>query len=246
MKMLDLDIYQKNLAGLLLVCGTLLATGSPSKQGKQKAGRESPHQGSQRAFYIVYALVMASDWLQGPYLYSLYRDEHKVSPGLIPTLFTTGFLSGAVSAYFIGSVADRSGRRLACLSFCVIYSLSCLLTVVPSVPLLFAGRVLGGIGTSLLFSVFDTWMVTDFHQRRLASKGLDLSRTFGTMSTVNSIVAIASGVSSEWLVEWAGTRKAPFGLSVGLLGLAAVFIYSQWVGHFHSTEQALPRGSQGT
>ncbi|CAI4219446.1 unnamed protein product [Parascedosporium putredinis] len=174
----------------------------------------------------------------GPPAYSARRRAI-----LISALFTTGFLSGAVSAYFTGSIADRRGRRLACLAFCAISSLSCLLTAAagPGLPLLFAGRVLGGVGTSLLFSVFDTWMVTDFARRGLAKRGHDLSTTFGVMSTINSVVAIASGVSSEWLVDWAGTRKAPFIFSVGLLGLAAACISSQWSAH--ALDSPLPYGT---
>jgi MFS family permease len=166
---------------------------------------------------------------QGPFLYSLYRDEHGIAPNLISTLFTTGFLSGAASGYFIGSVADKYGRKRACLFFCVAYSASCLLTMIPSVPLLFVGRILGGFSTSLLFSVFESWMVTDFRNRGLEKRGGDLSRTFGLMSTLNSIVAIISGVFSEWLVSVMGTQKSPFGASMALLGLAFWIILSQWV-----------------
>jgi hypothetical protein len=32
---------------------------------------------------------------------------------------------------------------------------------VPSMPLLLAGRVLGGMSTSLLFSAFESWMVSE-------------------------------------------------------------------------------------
>ena len=152
-----------------------------------------------------------------------------MSPNLIPTLFTTGFLSSALSSIVTGSLADRFGRRLACLSFCLIYALSCILTTIPSLPCLLTGRVLGGVGTSLLFSVFESWMVADFRARYLESKGLDLGRTFGVMSTVNSVVAIGSGVVSEWSVGISGTRKAPFGVCVVVLGIAALFIYTQWV-----------------
>lgn len=133
-----------------------------------------------------------------------------------------------MSGSFIGSAADRRGRKAACLFFCFAYALSCLLTTVPVTPLLFAGRVLGGLGTSLLFSVFESWMVTDFHARKLGEKGLDLGRTFGLMSTINSVVAILSGVGSEWLVGWAGTRKAPFVASAALLAVAAGVIYATW------------------
>ncbi|WYZ35551.1 hypothetical protein EsH8_X_000198 [Colletotrichum jinshuiense] len=242
-----LDIYQLNLAGLLLACGVLFAQrgqekdkASKENEKKDTKQKKKQQQDSQWSFYVVYALVMGSDWLQGPFLYSLYKNEHGVSSDLVPTLFTTGFVSGAVGGYFIGSLADRHGRRASCLFFCAAYALSCLLTTVPSLPLLFAGRVLGGLGTSLLFSVFESWMVTDFHDRRLADKGLDLSRTFGLMSTVNSVVAIVSGVASEWLVSATGTRKAPFLASVALLAFAAVVISTQWDENYGSAGQASP------
>lgn len=132
-------------------------------------------------------------------------------------------------------MADRRGRKAACLFFCAAYSASCLLTMVPSAPLLFLGRALGGLSTSLLFSVFEGWMVTDFHRRGLDKKGGDISRTFGLMSTLNSIAGIASGVGSEWLVSTTGTRKAPFAASVALLGTASWVIWSQWVRFFLSS-----------
>lgn len=155
-------------------------------------------------------------------------EEHRVPAHLVPTLFATGFLSGGASAYVTGTLADRHGRKAACLVFCVAYALSCACTTRPSLPLLFLGRVLGGVGTSLLFSVFESWMVTDFGARGLAARGGDLSRTFGLMSTLNSVVAIASGVFSEWVVGAAGTRKAPFVAAVGLLAVAFYVIWTRW------------------
>lgn len=71
-------------------------------------------------------------------------------------------------------------------------------------------------------------MVTDFHARKLGSKGGDLSRTFGLMSTINSVVAILSGVFSEWVVSVAGTRKAPFAAAAILLGTASWVIATRW------------------
>lgn len=183
---------------------------------------------------------------QGPFLYSLYTEEHGVSPGTVSTLFTTGFLSGAVSAYATGTLADRHGRRLACQVFCAAYALSCALTMAPSLPLLFAGRVLGGVGTSLLFGVFESWMVTDFHARGLAGRGGDLSRTFGVMSTLNSAVAIASGVFSEWAVGASGTRKAPFAAAVVLLAVAFWVISTRWAENYgDSAKEKKPEAGGG-
>lgn len=48
------------------------------------------------------------------------------------------------------------------------------------------------------------------------------------MSTLNSVVAIVSGVFSEWVVSVAGTRKAPFAAAAGLLGVAFWVISTRW------------------
>lgn len=238
-----MDIYSLNLTALLALCAGIFVHGqSQTKPPKKPTAAPTPsskptsnNKNSQLPFLTVYALVMASDWLQGPFLYPLYQDEHHLPHGLISALFTTGFLSGAVSGAFIGSLADKYGRKKACLFFCLSYALSCLFTAFPSLGGVFLlskgaalvfGRVLGGLSTSLLFSVFESWMVADF-----AAKGLEsgLSEMFGTMSMVNSLVAIASGVLSEWLVGVSGSKKAPFVASMVLLCGAFGVISSSWV-----------------
>ncbi|KAG4424212.1 hypothetical protein IFR04_002616 [Cadophora malorum] len=48
------------------------------------------------------------------------------------------------------------------------------------------------------------------------------------MTTLNSVVAISSGIISEFSVDITGTQTAPFGLSVGCLILAFVAICHSW------------------
>lgn len=98
-----------------------------------------------------------------------------------------------------------------------------------TLPLLTAGRVLGGVATSLLFSVFESWMVADFNGRYLQAKGLDLQATFAQMATINSVTAIVAGIVSEWLVARYQSNKAPFLASMLLLCAAAGLIKTQWV-----------------
>ncbi|KAM7188610.1 molybdate-anion transporter [Naviculisporaceae sp. PSN 640] len=268
-----MDIYTLNLASLLAVCGALFVRGRAQSQSQSQSQSQTNKPASPTTptttstsktttttkppsnipFLTVYALVMASDWLQGPFLYPLYQDEHRLPHGLISALFTTGFLSGAVSGAFIGSLADKYGRKKACLFFCVAYALSCLYTSFPSLGgVLFLskgaglvlGRVLGGLSTSLLFSVFESWMVADFTARGGNS---GLSEMFGTMSMVNSLVAIGSGVVSEWLVGMSGTKKAPFLASVVLLCGAFGVISLSWDEYYGSkpTESAEKKDKDG-
>lgn len=143
----------------------------------------------------------------------------------------------------MGSLADRYGRRRACLAFCVIYSLSCLFTVSPhSIYILFLGRFLGGIATTLLFTVFETWLVAEFHRLELAKEGEDLNGLLGTITILNSIAAVTAGLLSEFLVEWTGTKRSPFVASIGCLGLAFPAILENWVrsysGHSRSTHSS--------
>lgn len=46
--------------------------------------------------------------MKGAHIYALYREQMGFSEETVASFFTAGFLSGAVSAYFVGSLADRS------------------------------------------------------------------------------------------------------------------------------------------
>ncbi|KAI0467507.1 DUF791-domain-containing protein [Xylaria cf. heliscus] len=237
--------YQVCFGGLLALCAVLLVSQPTRKQALERqpdspklAARDEEH--PEARWYKAYALAVAADWLQGPYLFSLYRDEYSLAPGVVLNLYMTDFVTTAVSAYFIGTLSDKYGRKLYCMVYCVMYALSCFLTVVPVTPLLFLGRVLGGVSTSILFTVFDSWMVTNFRERKLADDGCDLTRTFATTSVVNSLAAIASGFVGEVLVWVTGTKKSPFLASVVLLWLALQAIWSRWVENFGVKASSVP------
>lgn len=180
-------------------------------------------------YLVVYVCVTSADWLQGPHIFAVYRDEMGLPEEVVARLFSVGFLSGAVGAYFVGGLADRFGRRLMCQVFCLAYAGSCasvLRTLHPRVPvLLYAGRVLGGVATSILFSAFEAWAVSEFRARGLRG----LRAFFALLISVNSVVAILAGVVSEWLVAWTGTRTAPFVASCAFLLVAFLVISGCWV-----------------
>ncbi|KAI1741566.1 DUF791-domain-containing protein [Xylaria scruposa] len=229
--------YHLCFGGLVALCIALLVSQPTRKQALER-DPDSPRLGArddehpEARWYKAYVLAAAADWLQGPYLFSLYKDEYNLSPDVILNLYITDFITTALSAYIIGVLADKHGRKLYSMVYCVTYALSCFLTVVPITPLLFAGRVLGGISSSILFAVFDSWMVTNFRERRLAADGCDLTRTYAATGVVNCLAAMLSGVVGEVLVWATGSKKSPFLLSVVLLWLALQAIWSRWVENF--------------
>lgn len=98
-----------------------------------------------------------------------------------------------------------------------------------NVLILFLGRVLGGIGTTLLFTVFEAWLVAEFHQKKAASDSTELNQLLGTMTVLSGMVAVLSGLLSNYLVSITGSRRAPFLASPVCLLLASLLILGTWV-----------------
>lgn len=166
---------------------------------------------------------------QGPYIYTLYKDEKGLEESVVAALFLTGFGSAAISATIIGSLADKFGRRFACVGFCLIYTLSCMSTLFDDLIILFVGRMLGGIATTLMYSVFESWMVTEYHRRHLDESSLTLSSMFGLMTTLNSSVAIGAGLLGQLAVSFSKTKTSPFMVAIVSLGTAAWLMLRGWV-----------------
>ena len=74
-------------------------------------------------------------------------------------LFLAGFGSSSTFGTFTGPLADKFGRKKMTLVFCILYGISCAIKFTANFWMLLCGRVVGGISTSLLFSVFESWYV---------------------------------------------------------------------------------------
>lgn len=60
-------------------------------------------------------------------------------------------------------LVNDSGRKMFTVIFAFVYAVQCLIKLQSNYVLLVVGRLLGGISTSLLFSVFEAWFV-NHHQ----------------------------------------------------------------------------------
>ena len=69
---------------------------------------------------------------------------------------------------------------------------------VPNMTVLFIGRIMGGISTNLLFSAFESWMVSE--HRKLKFNEKLLSSTFAISSWGNGLVAILAGFIAQYSV----------------------------------------------
>lgn len=174
-------------------------------------------------YLVVYTLAYFSDWLKGPYVYVLY-ESYGLTEHDIAILFVIGFGASAISGPFVGTLADRFGRKKMCLAYFVVYILSALTKHVGEFRWLLIGRVLGGIGTSLLTTTFESWMVSEHHRRQFDPSLLD--DTFVKSSLCNSGSAIIAGLLAQFVATYYGFI-APF--VVALIPLAiGLFCCARW------------------
>jgi MFS family permease len=182
-------------------------------------------------YLVVYSLMMAGDWLQGPYVYALY-EHYGFDRGDIGRLFIAGFGSSMIFGTIVGSLADKHGRKRAALTYVITYSLGCFSKHFNSFWVLFFGRVLCGISTSLLYSAFESWLVAEHFKRNYVADWL--GTTFSQAVFLgNGLMAILSGLFAHSLVETFGLGPvAPFDAAATVMIIGGVIISSTWSENF--------------
>jgi len=187
----DMTLYYSMFMLCLGVVGALTYKTYSKEEGKEESADSTS---LRKAYLLVYYLAMAGDWLQGPYVYALYMS-YGFDHSDIAVLFVAGFGSSMVFGTFIGSLADKLGRKKLCQIYALVYIASCVTKHFNSYNVLMLGRILGGISTSILFSCFDSWIVSESNSKKLPDGAL--SQTFSLAMFGNGIVAIVAGVVAQ-------------------------------------------------
>ena len=109
----------------------------------------------------------------GTHLYVLY-DGYGFD---VASLYALGFITGAITTPITGPLIDRFGRKRSAMLYCALEMWINLLEQYPFLSGLLVSRMVGGITTNLLSSVFESWLDTEFRNRShaLASFGTDTS-----------------------------------------------------------------------
>lgn len=166
----------------------------------------------QRVYLPVFLSAMLADWLQGPFVYALY-EGYGIDRQHNGYLFVAGFGASAFFGTFVGAAADRCGRKKFALLYCLTYLGHCTTKHMNNFVTLTIGRILGGISTSLLFSVFDAWLVSESQRRGF--KGDELGNTFSIAYFGSSIAAIAAGQLGEVAANFKSLTEIGGGIYYG-------------------------------
>jgi len=197
----------------------------------------------QRIYLPAHLLALFSDWLQGPYVFQLYK-HHGHGDKEIAVLFLAGYLSSCIFGSFTGPSADKYGRKLLGQIFCIICGLSCLTKISPNFYVLLAGRILSGVSTSCLYSVFECWYVSEHKSRDLPADSIP--STLAMVTAANSLIAITAGLFSDFLVQGLSLGPlAPFIVAVPCLGVGLVIISCTWTENYGTNTSVLETYKEG-
>lgn len=182
----------------------------------------------QRCYLLALYFATFADWLQGPYVYKLYKD-YGYEDDSIALLYIAGFGSSCVFGAVVGQLADHYGRKNLCTIFTILYSVCCLTKTSNRFTLLLVGRVLGGISTSMLFTTFEAWYVNE-HLNFYKLPVEWLNTTFTKATFYNGLSAIVAGLVAQALAEYFGP-VSPFLLAIPFLMASLLIIQSTWKEH---------------
>lgn len=208
------------------VCAALQYTVQGIKSSLPSATNEH-FRNFQKKYFLVYFLALFGDWLQGPYIYKLY-SHYGYTNAQIATLYVTGFAASVLLGTGTGVLADYFGRKKMCMVFCILYSLCCATKMFPNYNILLLGRLLGGISTSLLFSVFESWYVYEHIQSYDFPKEW-ISVTFSRATFWNGLLAIFAGVLANLFAESLQFGPvSPFILAIPCFLISCTVISISW------------------
>ena len=146
------NVYLATVSGL----SALLYLRTRSDSDSEKGERSAELRRLQWLYLPAHLLALFSDWLQGPYVYQLYR-QYGYGEADIALLFMAGYLSSCLLGSSTGPLADSYGRRRLGQVFCLICILNCASKLSDNFYVLLLGRFLSGVSTSCLYSVFESW-----------------------------------------------------------------------------------------
>ncbi|UJR10953.1 hypothetical protein I4U23_015138 [Adineta vaga] len=156
--------------------------------------------------------------------YALF-DSYGIDRATIEQFFVYCFIASLFVGTFVASLADRYGRRRACLSCSFFYGLYHVTCHFPSKRILILGHIFRGIGDALYATAFEAWLLQEHKQRNLNSQNLEY--TLNNANIYLNIATIGTGFFSQFLVKSYG-YIAPFTVGVGFFCITFIFILCHW------------------
>jgi MFS family permease len=109
-------------------------------------------------YLLAYILTRGSVWSKSPYLYTMYNKYHGFAIDEIGILYVIDAVTALISGPLLGNLADKYGRKLFCINYCILVIANLSLRVTGSITLAYLAQVLTGLGAGLIMTTFESWV----------------------------------------------------------------------------------------
>ena len=162
----------------------------------------------------------------GTHLYVLYEGYGFT----VANLYCLGFVTGGLASPVTGALVDKLGRKKSAILYCLLEIGINRLEQYPILAGLIISRMVGGITTNLLSTVFDTWLDTEYRRRGIRKEG-GYETIMRDSVIISNLAAIGSGYMAHTLAETYGP-KGPFEGAVMCTSIALVVIMFLWTENY--------------
>lgn len=181
-----------------------------------------------------FTIIMCAFLYSGPYLYRFYHYYGYVETQ-VAIIYVCGIISSAIFFPAKDFIADKLGHRKTAIFFCILYSISCSMTLINNYGVLLIGRCLAGLTNTILFSTVETWYAHE-HLDNYDFPEEWLPITFSHVAFGSSLAAVVAGVLADVFARWVSLGPvAPFVLAVPVFLCSAVMIAFVWSENFGTT-----------
>ena len=170
------------------------------------------------ASHLYYFAISFINLMPGTHLYVLYEGYGFT----VANLYCLGFVTGGLASPVTGPLVDKLGRKKSAMLYCVLEILINRLEQYPVLAGLIISRMVGGITTNLLSTVFDTWLDTEYRRRGIRKTG-GYEIIMRDSVIVSNLAAIGSGYLAHTLAAAYGP-KGPFEGAVMCTTIALIVI----------------------
>ncbi|KAK8495923.1 hypothetical protein V6N12_012515 [Hibiscus sabdariffa] len=174
---------------------SLVAALELTQSSKDRISTSSAFHSFKNSYLLVYSLMMGAICLLP--LQSLW-----IWKGEIGHLFIAGFGSSMLFGTVVGSLADKRGRKRACVTYCIAYILSCITKHSPQYKVLMLGRVLGGIATSLLSQLSNLGLLQNTTRCAFATLELTFGFLCNRLCSFCACICYGNCLNSEILLQF--------------------------------------------
>ncbi|CAF0906962.1 unnamed protein product [Adineta steineri] len=189
----------------------------------------------QYIYLIGFLLSRAGNSLQLSYRYPIYAS-YGYSRSTIEFFYIIAHASALLIGTIFASLADRFGRRLACILCGILYIISSMSLHFRIFWILAMGNLIRGVGNSFFHTEFDAWLIQEYKDRNLNMKSLP--RVLRNSNVYGTIVSIATGFLAQIVVEFFGFI-APFDTSIIFFVIMIIYILLVWTEN-HGNKEISP------